>query len=104
MVLAQDLLPRLYRHTVLKELESVIENDHCKILWDFPTNTDRAIQHHRPDVMVIYKGGRECLITDFPFPRVKKCNHEGIRETSETLKCKRCCGTDVCRSARNSIH
>ena len=40
---------------ILTGLESVIKNEYCKILWDFPRNTDKEIQHHRYDVMVIYK-------------------------------------------------
>ena len=36
-------------------LESVIKNEYCKILWDFSRNTDKEIQHHRSDVMVINK-------------------------------------------------
>ena len=38
----------------LTGLESVIKNEYCEILWDFPRNTDTEIQHHRSDVMVIY--------------------------------------------------
>ena len=79
----------MYRH-VLTGLESVIENKHCNILRDFPSNTRRAIWHHRPDVMVIYKEERECLITDFPFPQAKTCSHEGIQHTEEKQISKTC--------------
>ena len=45
----------------LTGLESVIKNEYCKILWDFPRNTDKEIQHHRSDVMLIYKENGNAL-------------------------------------------
>ena len=29
--------------------EPVLENDKCKILWDFAIQTDKEIEHRRPD-------------------------------------------------------
>ena len=40
-----------YQH----ESGSVIENDRCKILWDFTVQTDHIIQARRPDMIIIDK-------------------------------------------------
>ena len=50
------------------QLESVLENDKCKILWDFLIQTDKEIQHRRPDILVIEEEKRECKIVDIPVP------------------------------------
>ena len=42
--------------------EPVLENDKCKILWDFAIQTDKEIGHRRIDIAVIDKGKRECKI------------------------------------------
>ena len=34
---------------------NVVENDRVKIVWDFNIQTDHAIQHRRPDIVVLYK-------------------------------------------------
>ena len=33
--------------------EKVVRNDHAKILWDFPIQTDKHLLHNRPDIMLI---------------------------------------------------
>ena len=48
--------------------EKVVENDVVKILWDFNIQTDHIIEHHRPDVTVIDKTSRKCLIVDVVMP------------------------------------
>ena len=35
--------------------EIVLESEHCKILWDFPIQTDKQLEHNRPDITVIEK-------------------------------------------------
>ena len=35
------------------EPEKVVRNDHAKILWDFPTQTDKHLLHNRPDIVLI---------------------------------------------------
>ena len=40
--------------------EVVIENDKCKILWDFTGQMDHEIYGRRPDVIVIQKGKNVC--------------------------------------------
>ena len=43
-------------------------NDKCKILWDFAVQTDKEIEHGRPDIVVINKEKRECKIIDIAVP------------------------------------
>ena len=42
--------------------EAVMENDQVKLLWDFRIQTDRHLDHNRPDIVVLEKGGRVCTI------------------------------------------
>ena len=44
--------------------ESVAENEEVKILWDFMIQTDRVIEHRRPDIVVVEKIGGKCFIID----------------------------------------
>ena len=39
-----------------------------KILWDYNIQTDRIIEHHRPDITVVDKARRKCLIVDVAIP------------------------------------
>ena len=55
---------RWYKHKV----ESVIENDIVKILWDVSIQMDRKIEHRRPDIVVMEKNTNKCLITDAVCP------------------------------------
>ena len=55
---------RWYEHKV----ESVIENDIVKILWDACIQVDRQIEHRRPDIVVIEKSTNNCLIIDVACP------------------------------------
>ena len=48
--------------------EPVLENDKCKILWGFAIQTDKEIEHQRPDIVVIDKEKRECKIIDIAVP------------------------------------
>ena len=47
---------------------SVIENDKCKILWDFTVQTDHIIQARRPDMIVIDKETNKAQVIDFAIP------------------------------------
>ena len=55
---------RWYEHKV----ESVIENDIVKILWDVCIQVDRQIEHRRPDIVVMEKNTNKCLIIDVACP------------------------------------
>ena len=50
------------------ELESVLENEDYKILWDFSIQTDHVIEARRPDLVVVDKKERSCNILDFAVP------------------------------------
>ena len=44
--------------------EKVLELDVCKILWDFSIQTDKKVNHNKPDITVIDKVNKTCLIID----------------------------------------
>ena len=46
----------------------MLENDKCKILWDFAIQTDKEIEHRRSDIVVIDKEKRERKIIDIAVP------------------------------------
>ena len=46
----------------------MVENDVVKILWDYNIQTDRIIEHRRPDITVVDKVRRKCLIVDVAIP------------------------------------
>ena len=46
----------------------MLENDKCKILWDFAIQRDKEMEHRRPDVIVSDKEKRECKIIDVAVP------------------------------------
>ena len=52
--------PKWYEH----QLEAVIENDLCKIFWDFTVQTDHFITAKRSDIIAIDKDYHECQITE----------------------------------------
>ena len=33
----------------IKKPEKVLESENCKILWDFPIQTDKTFKHNQPD-------------------------------------------------------
>ena len=39
--------------------EKVLESENCKILWDFPIQTDKTLEHNRPDITVIGKKSKK---------------------------------------------
>ena len=55
---------RKYKHKV----DSVIENDIAKILWDVCIQVDRQIEHRRPVIVVVEKNTNKCLIIDVACP------------------------------------
>ena len=49
-------------------LEGVIENDKVKLLWDISILSDYMIEARRPDIVVIDKKERVCIILDITVP------------------------------------
>ena len=81
-MLAQKDYSKWYHH----EPDKVVENDVVKILWDFNIPTDRIIEHHRPDITVVDKARRKCLIVDVAIPgdqNITKKEFEKINNYSE---------------------
>ena len=54
--------------------EKVSENDKVKLFWDFSVFTDRVIEPRRPDIMVLNKETKECLIVDIAVPGDTRVN------------------------------
>ena len=68
---------------------SVIENDRCKILWDFTVQTDHIIQARRPDMIVIDKETNKAQIIDFAIPydsRVDSKEMEKIEKYQDLVR------------------
>ena len=59
-----DRAERWYEH----QPEGVVENDEVKLLWDFKIQCDRDIEHHKPDIVVVNKQEKSCLIIDIAVP------------------------------------
>ena len=55
---------RWYEHKV----ESVIENDIVKFLWDVCIQVDRQIEYRRLDIVVMEKNTNKCLVIDVACP------------------------------------
>ena len=46
----------------------MVENDTCKVLWDFTIQTDHVIEARRPGLILIKKEENNCTIVDFAIP------------------------------------
>jgi len=46
----------------------VIENDHLIVLWDMKLQTDKVIEHSRPDIVTLNKNMRESKLIDVTCP------------------------------------
>ena len=51
---------RWYEH----KPEFVLENDECKMLWDFPIQTDKKMKHNKSDITVVDKKNHMTLLID----------------------------------------
>ena len=58
---------KCYEHFVDKE-NRVKENEEVKILWDIPIQTERKIDHNRPDLVLIQKKTKTCFVIDVACP------------------------------------
>ena len=50
----------------------VLESENCKIWWNFLIQTDKALEHNRPDIIAIDKKSKKCLLIDPALKRKKK--------------------------------
>ena len=71
-----EVKEKWYKH----KLEVVMENDKCKILWDFTVQTDHKIYGRRPNVIVVQKDKNLCQIKNFA------CPYDGRVDTKELQK------------------
>ena len=53
-----------YQH----EIPPVMENNKAKILWDFSIQTDKTIRANRPDLVIIDKTNKTCILIDVSIP------------------------------------
>ena len=65
--------------------EKVLESEECKILWDFPIQTDKTLEHNRPDITVIEEKIKKCLLID------PACPFDTPIEKKEEEKCNNYC-------------
>ena len=65
--------------------EKVLESEECKILWDFPIQTDKTLEYNRPDITVIEKKTKKCLLID------PACPFDTRIEKKEEGKCSNYC-------------
>ena len=61
--------------------QRILESEECKILWDFPIQTDKSVEHIRPDIIVAEKQTRKCLLID------PSCPFDTRMERKEEEKC-----------------
>ncbi len=61
-----------YQHNASKT--QILENDECKILWDFNIQTDHVIEHRRPDIVVVEKKEGRAIIIDIAVPGDSRTN------------------------------
>ena len=52
------------------KIQSVIENDIMKILWDDCIQMDRQTEHQRQDIVVMEKNTKRCLIIHVACPAI----------------------------------
>ena len=61
--------------------EKILESEQCKILWDFPIQTDKVLKHNRPDITIVDKQRKKCLLID------PSCPFDTRIEGKEEEKC-----------------
>ena len=48
----------------LHKPNKVLEYENCNILWNFPIQTDKILEHNRPDITVIDNKNNKCVLID----------------------------------------
>ena len=62
------------------EPEKVVINDHDKILWDFPIQTDKHLLHNRPDIVLVSYKEQTGLIIDNAVPRDENIQDKKLKK------------------------
>ena len=65
--------------------EVVIENDSCKILWNFTVHTDHFITARRPEMIFIDKELNKCQIIDFAIPYDTRVDDKEVERIEKYL-------------------
>ena len=65
--------------------ETVIENESCKILWDFTAQTDHFITSLRAGKIFIHKEHNKCQIIDFPIPYDTRVDDKEVKKIEKYL-------------------
>jgi hypothetical protein len=73
-----DVAEKYFEHTPV----AVLENENCKILWDFSIRTDRTIKNQRPDLTLVNKNEERALLVDFSIP----CDYRIEAKTQEKME------------------
>ena len=63
--------------------ESIMEKDCVKLLWDFNIRCDNIIEARRPDIVLLKKIDKSCIIVDVSVPgdsRIKNKEKEKIEK------------------------
>ena len=60
--------------------ESVVENENCKILWDFNIQTDHVIEARHPDMIVVDKVKKTCTIIDYAIHYDSRVNNKEMEK------------------------
>ena len=55
----------------LHEPEPVQEKERWKLLWDFTIQTDKVLEHRRPDIVVIDKEKKNALLLILQYQEIK---------------------------------
>ena len=63
--------------------EPVLENEGCRILWDFTIQTDYVIEARRPEMIVVEKRNKCCKIIDCAIPYD---SHIAEKEVEKVIK------------------
>ena len=74
-----------YNHHVDKE-SRVLENDEVKILWDFTIQTERKLEHNKPDLVVLNKKEKIIYVVDVVCPfdtRIKDTERTKIEKYTD---------------------
>ena len=74
-----------YNHHVGKE-SRILGNDDVKIQWDFTTQTERKLEHNKPDLVVLNKKERIAHVVDVGCPfdtRVKDTERTKIEKYTD---------------------
>ena len=69
--------------------EGVVENAEVKLLWDVNIQCDHLIEARRPDLVVVIKGERKCIIIDIAVPGDSRTNDKEKEKVEKYQDLKR---------------